>query len=82
MMEQRESVGNMLFQAAKKPAGWVLLEEPGKRFASRGPCVVDGQMKWSDWRTSGGVGRSLILFGCLMCPHVLDRDYDPPADIS
>lgn len=41
--------------------------------------ALHGQMKWSDWRKSGRVGWSLILFGSLRLPHVLDRDYDRPA---
>ena len=83
-MEQSEIVGNMLSQAAK-PAGWVLLEQPGKKikndFAVEGPVLpaLRGQMKGSDWKTSGGVGWSLILLGSLRLPHVLDRDYDRPA---
>lgn len=81
MMEQRESVGNMLFQAAEtcwQGAIGAAREEisPVEGPASLAPY---GQTKWSDWRTGSGVGRSLILFGSLRLPHVLDRDYNQPV---
>ena len=46
-----------------------------------GPVLpaLRGQMKGSDWKTSGGMGWSLILLGSLRLPHVLDRNYDRPA---
>lgn len=77
-MEQRDNVGNMLFQAAK--TCWLGANgAAGERsLPVEGPVSLDldGQMKWSDWRKSGRVGRSLILFGSLELPHVLDRDYE------